>query len=620
MTDPIRLASEARAILEKLHKRDDVVVRFKTDTSGYAEDALDDLDREAPGHFRAEKLALTLNLDTLVSGKKPLPSSLAAIEDWRKYPVLAGLAAHESAHARFSLWDSEENPLPDRLPNPKFDPADLDGESGPEFFRVSETGKLYDLARLLEEPRVERLGTTHFTKTWRRAMQMSAAHLILQGMDEDDAQGEEDPLDAAVKMAVLIGGRLSAGTLGNSYESRKHVRKILDSAQKIIETALPDAEDPFHSVMGIINKAVFSNEHESGEFMLECARQILEIVHEDESDDPDGDGKGEGDEEGEEGEGSGGEGSGSGEGDEAMREMAKAMQDAVDGAIDEMQEQIKVEEEHDTSKPPEDGGYGSVLYQNPQAPQIDRYEQPNTEDRSLYRRALAWMEAQIQPTVTESEVSQWLPTGGARLDVRGFIRDNMAERRASQRADWSRVSETVKPAPPVKVAIMLDGSGSMHSLARPSASIAWAASNAAADLPESRTISVVYGDAAAVTQPPGHQPARAVAVSRTDGGTEDFASAAQMVEDGLWLDEAIEEGEPSNVLIIIISDLMYGGTAASGESQQNAFQRIAKDWRDRGLRVVVVGASCQPGSRVHRHVGNLDELGVELVTPKELFR
>ena len=612
MTDPIRLASEARAILENLHKRDDVVVRFKTDASGYAEDALDDLDRIAPGHFRAEKRDLTLNLDTLVSSKKPLPSSLAAIEDWRKYPVLAGVAAHESAHARFSLWDSEENPLPDRIPNPKFDPADLDGESGPEFFPVSETGKLYDLAKILEEPRVERLGTTHFTKTWRRAMQMSAAHLILQGMDEDDAQGDEDPLDSAVKMAVLIGGRLSAGTLGNSYESRKHVRKILDSAQKIIETALPDAEDPFHSVMGIINKAVFSNEHESGEFMLECARQILEIVHEDESDDPDGDGEGEG----EEGEGSG---SGSGEGDEAMREMAQAMQDAVDGAIDEMQEQIKVEEEHDTSKPPEGGGHGSVLYQNPLAPQIDHHEQPNAEDRSLYRRALAWMEAQIQPTITESEVSQWLPTGGARLDVRGFIRDNMADRHASQRADWSRVSETVKPAPPVKVAIMLDGSGSMRSMARPSASIAWAASNAAADLPESRTISVVYGDAAAVTQPPGHQPARSVAVSRTDGGTEDFASAAQMVEDGLWLDEAIEEGEPSNVLIIIISDLMYGGTTASGESQKNAFRRIAKDWKDRGLRVVVVGASVRDGS-VNPYVGNLDELGVELVTPKELFR
>lgn len=625
MTDPIRLAAEARPLIAGLHGRGDVVVKFKTDQSDYNEDRLDDLDREAPGHFKPDKIVLTLNLDTLVKGKA-LPEKLSTIEDFRKYPVLAGVAAHESAHAKFSLWGTTlGEPFPETIPNPDFDPEaepDENGKNptGPESFPVDEHGKLNDVAHMLEEPRVERLGVGAFTKTWRRAMQLSASHLVLEKIEEDDANGKE-PLDAALSMTILVGGRLTAGTLGTTYESRKSVKKVLESAQKIIEASLPDATDPYHEIMGLVSKSVFSNEHTDAVPHLETARQILKIIHPEEEPDPDGDAPGEGEGEGE-GEGSGG-GSGEGEGESdpaaaaAMAEMAKAMQEAMDGLADavaaEMPEMIEKDEEK--PKGTSLGGHGSVLYNNPEAPQIRRHEAPNAEDRELYKRALGWMEKQIQPTITEYEVGQWLPTGGARLNIRDMVRDDLARHKGSQRTDWERVSETVKAAPPVKVAIMLDGSGSMGSYARMSASIAWAAANAAAMLPESRTVSVVYGDAAAVTQPPGHLPARDIAISNTDGGTEAFIEAAQMVEEALWLGEATEEDQPTNVLIIIVSDLNYGGVhRGTRETQRDGFKRITADWADRGFRTVVVGAS--PNTRKPGNMGT----NFELVKPSELFR
>jgi len=631
-TDPIILAAQAREILAGLHQRNDTVVRFKTNLSGHAEDATDALDERAPGHFRADKKILTLNLDTLLNGKG-IPDSLATIEDWRKYPVLAGVAAHESAHARFSLWDSDGNEIPETIPNPDYDPADP--ESGPEEFKVSETGKLLDIAKLLEEPRVERLGVKTFTKTWRRAMQFSATHLILERVDEDDADGR-DSLDAALNLVILVGGRLAAGTLGVSYNSRQGVKKVLESAQKIIETALSERMaadpkfDPYHEIMKIVTDAVFDDNHTDATSRLEAARQILKIVRPEGADNPDGSGSGDG--EGGEGAGKPSPGEEGGEGgkseaqqaaeaaaEAAMNAMKDAMREAMDNLVTEMRKEVVSEE----SQPEAEGGggFGATIYADPRAPGLDHYEQPNADDRELYRRAVDWMERQVQPTVTEAEIGQWHPGGGARLDVRSYVRDNLANHRVNQRTDWNRVSETVKPAPPVKVAVMLDGSGSMRPKARLSASIGWAAANAAAQLPESRTVSVVYGAAATVTQKPGGDPIRQVAVSKTNGPFENFGHAAELVEEALWLDEPTEEGEPTNVLIVIVSDLMYGGSAPfRGEhrAQGEVFTEVTREWADKGYQILVVGAD--PKRERERATWGVRIDAVQLVTPDELFR
>ena len=634
MADPIRLAAEARPVIDTLHGRNDVVVKFKTNRSGFAEDSPDALDTKAPGHFRTDKRVLTLNLDTLVEGL--LPRNLSTVKDFGKHPVLAGVTAHESAHAKFSLWGTS---LGEKFPEeiPAHDPDDPE-----RMVKVSETGgRLAALAMVLEEPRIERLAFRAFSKTWRRGLGFSAGHLILgDGSEENPGLNlnESTTIDGAVQAAILIGGRVIAGTLGSTYTSRKATKAVMDVVQKVIEGALPDAEDPFHRIMRIIGDAVMNNDHTDPVPHLESARQILAITHPENEEDPDsGGGSGEkGEGEGEEGEG-GGPGKGeSGEGEEEgeegeesgpLGELKKALEEALDSFGGEMTEMVRVEYENPGGEAGGDG-YGSVGYANPGAPMVARREQPTPADRELYRRALAWMEQQVEPTVTYQGVNQWLPSGGARLDVRSHIRDNMAGHKVSQRSDWTRVSETVKPAPPVKVAIMLDASGSMSRMARPAASIAWAAANAAADLPESRTVSVAYGDAAGVTQEPGRAVAKDVAVMSTCYGTEDFLGASKLVEEALWLDAPVEEGEPTNVLIVIVSDLMYGGEdRESGETQLNALLRKTGEWKDKGYRVVVVGAidsdnkfklqsMYEPYGSAGRKMRDL----VELVKPEDLFK
>lgn len=640
--DPIVLAAQAREVLQKLHKRDDTVVRLKTDRSAFAEDRLDDLDRIAPGHFRADQKTLVLNLDTVLNGK-PIPASLATVEDWRKYPVLAGVAAHESAHARFSLWESEGNELPTSIPNPDYDPEDpsthtrmsTDPETGeetevpvPESFSVDpKDGKLYDLAKILEEPRVERLGVKTFTKTWRRAMQYSATHLIMEQSDEDEAN-EISNIDSAVRTAVLVGGRVSAGTLGVSHQSRTATKNVLAAVQKLIETELADriasepGFDPYFEMIGLISDAVFLNDHTDATAQLEIARKILKIVYPENQDNPDDSG-------GEDGEGEEGDGGGAGSSSGKSDAIQEAMKEAMDGLIEQMREETRVEEEQPEGGALQDsGGHGATIYKNPRAPQIDHYEKPNADDRALYHRALTWMENQIEPTVIETEYGQWLPGNGARLDVRSHIRDNLAGHIASQRSDWNVVSETVQPAPPVRVAIMLDGSGSMSSHRRQSASIAWAASNAAAQLPESRTVSVVFGAAAQVTQKPGHDPVRELAVSRTDGPWENFGEAVELVEEALWLDEdnAVDPHDPTgikatNTLIIVVSDLAFGGSATfRGRHMQQAqvFTDVTKEWAERGYNTVVIGA--HGGAAYARRYG-LETDHVKLIdTVSDLFK
>lgn len=630
--DPIVIAAEARVVLQKLHQRDDTVIKFKTNHSGFAEDAMTAEEELEPGHFRADHKVMEINLDKVLNGK-PVPHSLSDIKDWRRYPVLAGVAAHESAHARWSLWDAN---LPESIPNPAYDEADpathtyekIDPETGdpvtvdtPPVFPVDrKRGELYKLASALEEPRVERLGVKTFTRTWRKAMQLSSTHLIMEQSDED-AYEDLSNLDSAVRTMIAVGGRLAAGTLGVTTSSRLGTSRVMDAAEALVKSELADriadtpGFDPFFEVMTLISEAVYLNDHEDGTKMLDIARRIIAVLYPERDDNPDepggsgagqgaGMGSGGGDDEGEEGDGMGGE----------YNPLADAIREALDEMVGSWQEEIVLNEDQPEDTPiKESGGHGSVKYNNPRAPQIDRYEDPNAEDRALYHKMLEWMQEQVQPTVSETTHGQWLPTGGARLNVRNMIRDDLAGHRSMQRSDWDKPHETIKEAPPVKVAIMLDGSGSMSSRRRETASIAWAAANAAAQLPESLTVSVVYGSAAQVTQKPGHDPIRQLAISRTDGPTENFGHAVELVEDALNLEEDnyIDPHDPdgkrvTNNLMIIVSDLWYGGTAdfrgKSSRRQGEVFTEVTKEWVERGYRVVVIGADTEDAG--NPYIGN----------------
>ena len=65
-----------------------------------------------------------------------------------------------------------------------------------------------------------------------------------------------------------------------------------------------------------------------------------------------------------------------------------------------------------------------------------------------------------------------------------------------------------------------------------------------------------------------------------------------MIERELQLEpENFEDGVPTNVLIIIVSDLSYGAGPGQGvPAQRAAFGRKVAEWHERGFRTLVVGA------------------------------
>ena len=658
MADLFELAAQARPLIQQLHQRGDVVLQLKSDASSHAEDLLSAEERaevDHPGKFTLENKFLTVNLDGIVSPKRPV-EKLDSVEDFRKHPVLAGVAAHASAHARFSIWDQDSATVPTSLPNPDFDPmhptatkpfeiTEDDGETitmeehddpdyaGPESFPVSNSGRLMQVAGLLEEARVERLAMKTFGRTWREALKYSSTHLTLESMDEGDEANDgegESALDAALRTTILIGGRTVAGTLGFDTRNRAATQKVLGNSQKVIEAALAEkmaenpAFDPFHDVMGLVSDAVFDNTHDDAIPHLEYARKILNIIHPEDKENPDspgaseagssagaggmglaaGSAPGEKPESGEDEDGDdpvSGNQPNKSEARKAMEEAAEALMGDLKEALNELvaeaesnanEEETRVDEELADDA---DGSNrnGAVRSKNEKPPHIDHYETPNADDRALAKKAEEWMRAQIEPTVTEFDRSQWMPGGGTRFNARNWVRDELGDRMANERTDWDKSDTRVKVAPPVIVGMMLDGSGSMRSRARSSASIAYAVAVASASLPESRTASLVFGHDALLTQEAGHGviPTE-VAVARNNAGWENFTAGAAMIERELQLEpENFEDGAPTNVLIIIVSDLSYGAGPGQGvPAQRAAFGRKVAEWHERGFRTLVVGA------------------------------
>ena len=77
--------------------------------------------------------------------------------------------------------------------------------------------------------------------------------------------------------------------------------------------------------------------------------------------------------------------------------------------------------------------------------------------------------------------------------------------------------------------------------------------------------------------------------------------ARELVEEALWLDQDnyVDPHDPegskqTNTLVVIVSDLIYGG---SGEykgvhrKQSEVFNEVTQDWVSRGYTVAVIGAS-----------------------------
>jgi hypothetical protein len=131
---------------------------------------------------------------------------------------------------------------------------------------------------------------------------------------------------------------------------------------------------------------------------------------------------------------------------------------------------------------------------------------------------------------------------------------NDARRAAGARPDAEPFTRTISrrtPAPPLRLGIACDISGSMSTFTAPVASAAWILGRAASLIPDAATATVLFGQRVDALTRPGHAPARVTTFDAPDG-TERFCTALDALDGALGL------SRPGTArLLAIVSDTLY---------------------------------------------------------------
>ena len=159
----------------------------------------------------------------------------------------------------------------------------------------------------------------------------------------------------------------------------------------------------------------------------------------------------------------------------------------------------------------------------------------------------------------------------------GRLRVGKALASAAQRAagavptaePFTRTQSRRVPAPPLRVGIACDISGSMGAFTGPVASAAWILARAAAYLPSAHTATVLFGNAVHALTRPGESPAK-VTDFRAPDGTEKACHAIDALDGELGL------SRPGTArLLVIVSDTYFVGDGEPAGAQQR-ITRLAR--------------------------------------------
>jgi hypothetical protein len=132
-----------------------------------------------------------------------------------------------------------------------------------------------------------------------------------------------------------------------------------------------------------------------------------------------------------------------------------------------------------------------------------------------------------------------------------------------------RTTRKVTPAPPLRLGIACDVSGSMHAVAAPVASAAWILAHAAHhSRTDATTATVIFGEYVRPITKPGQTPPQ-VTEFETNDGSHDIATALDALDGALGL------SRPGAVrLLIVISDGIFGNRErAGGQSRIDRLRR-----------------------------------------------
>lgn len=471
----------------------------------------------------------------------------------RQEAGLTGALLHESAHARFTDWKPR---TPEEL-------AAMEHGDGKPVTMAE-----FRLAIVLDEPRVETLMALAIQSgDVRRAGDLAwtmraCAALILPPttISTDPNQAVLDVLGSYILRALRPMSLNVLGLLAPMAVPAWATQQWTFTLQRLMDHfghAAPYADSNARSVLATAMRAATGTQD-----VLEAARCILDLLFPDMPDDQRpqsqtaacGDGEGEGDDEGESGDESGGESgedesegddeSGGASGDES--EDASAAQ----AALSDIEAEAK-SEATDAREAGAGAGAGASVASRPPG-----YRAPTATERETQREAERFLRDLLDPTqgakvlLSESPSSQvdgaalsaWRASGGERTPR--FFR---------------RTQREIEPAPPVKIAVLVDVSMSMDPLVEPSAVLSWALGSAAHDLRNfagrGRQISstlIHWGDNVEVIQPDG-QPLPGVHQTECKQYTTALHLAMDEVENQIpgFFDEP---ASPENRLLVQFTD------------------------------------------------------------------
>jgi uncharacterized protein with von Willebrand factor type A (vWA) domain len=205
------------------------------------------------------------------------------------------------------------------------------------------------------------------------------------------------------------------------------------------------------------------------------------------------------------------------------------------------------------------GGRGAV---------ISGTRPPAEAEQAAARRLARTLRAAAVPGRTPVVITSPAPPG--RLAMRqALARDAQRAAGATPTAEpFTRTIRRRQPAPPLRVGIACDVSGSMASFAGPVASAAWILARAAAAITGTKTATVIYGETVRPITRPGRAPAQVTEFAAVDG-TEKFCKAVDA------LDAALDLARPGTArLLVIVSDGRY--TVAERAAGQQRLTRLAR--------------------------------------------
>jgi hypothetical protein len=192
---------------------------------------------------------------------------------------------------------------------------------------------------------------------------------------------------------------------------------------------------------------------------------------------------------------------------------------------------------------------------------------PTDGEQAAARRLARALRAAASPERTATTIRSATPPG--RLAMREALAAS-AQRAAGARPTAEPFTRTLRrrvPAPPLRVGIACDISGSMTAFAGPVASAAWITSRAATLITGTRTATLTYGERVRAVTRPGHAPVGVTQFTATDS-TEMFCQAIDA------LDYALDLSRPGTArLLIIVSDGQY--TSAELRDGQQRITRLA---------------------------------------------